>query len=134
VRFSTPNPERCDLLKLNAGAAEFSAYGLGNSRCRRVEFEGGVGAVTLDLTGAWSEDATLTLRLALGELTLRLPENLGVELSCDRFLSRFEPHGFTRTGNVYRSAGFDKAPRRIKVDITSAVGGVNVVWVPAGNP
>ena len=129
TRFSRPNPGRCDSLALNAGAADFSVIGLGNSRCVKTVFEGGVGAVNLDLTGAWAEDGELSIRLAVGELRLRIPKTLGVELTLEKFLSSFQPRGFAQDGKTYRSLGYAQAERKIRIDITSAVGGVNVEWV-----
>jgi hypothetical protein len=37
---------------LSSGAAELTVLGLGNGRCDRIAFEGGVGRVTLDFSGA----------------------------------------------------------------------------------
>jgi hypothetical protein len=128
VRFSSPNLAPCEVLELSAGAAEFSATRLGNSRCRQVRFEGGVGDVTLDLTGDWNADANLQLKVAVGELTLRLPREVGVEIALDRFLSTFQPVGFVRTDRTYRTAGFEKAGRKLHIDLTCTVGGVNVEW------
>ena len=54
VRFSQPNATRCRAATLTAGAAELSVLGLGNSRCDRITFEGGMGRVTLDFGGAWT--------------------------------------------------------------------------------
>lgn len=128
TRFSRPNPGRCESLALNAGAADFSVVGLGNSRCRKTVFEGGIGTVNLELSGAWAEDGELNIRLAVGELTLRVPKALGVELTLEKFLSSFQPSGFVQEGKTYRSVGYAQAERKIRIDITSAVGGVNVEW------
>ena len=57
VRFSQPNGARCRAAVLSAGAAELSVLGLGNSRCDRIAFEGGVGQVTLDFGGAWTSSS-----------------------------------------------------------------------------
>jgi hypothetical protein len=128
VRFSTPNPGRCEVMSLNAGAAEFAAAGLGNSRCRRVLFEGGVGAVALDLTGAWADDAEIAVKIAVGKLALRLPLGVGVRITMDKFLSSFQPSGFTHDGKVYLSDNYATAARKLSLNVTSAVGGVEVEW------
>lgn len=129
LRFSRQNPGDCRTLELNAGAAEFSAYGLGNSRCRSIRFEGGVGDVTLDLTGAWDADARVVAKLTLGGLTLRLPRDLGVELDMDRFLATFSSTGFEKRGSTYVSEGYDGKARHLSISVTSNVGDVKVVWV-----
>ena len=44
----------------SAGAAELTVLGLGNSRCDRIAFEGGVGRVTLDFGGAWTSSSAVS--------------------------------------------------------------------------
>jgi hypothetical protein len=129
IRFSAPNAARCDHAAISAGAAELSLFGLGNSRCDRIEFEGGVGRVLLDFTGSWSSSAQVHVTMAMGELTLRLPRRIGVRVRMDKFLSSFEPTGLVRRGNEFESANYDVSPWHLDLDLTTAVGGVNVEWV-----
>ena len=105
--------------------------GLGNSRCDRIAFEGGVGRVTLDFGGAWTSSARVSVRMALGETTLRLPRQVGVRITLDKFLTSFEPQGLVRRGTSYLSPGYDQAARHLDIDVTTAVGGVTVEWVGA---
>ena len=128
VRFSQPNRSRCRTVEVTAGAAEVTMLGLGNSRCDRIEFEGGMGKVTLDFSGRWSTSTRAAVKMALGELTLRLPRSVGVRLTLDRFLASFDPAGLTRVGNSFQSPGYDRAERRLDIEVTSAVGGVKVEW------
>ena len=132
MRFSTPNPVRCDSLRLNAGATEFSAFQLGNSGCRTVRLDGSVGEVMLDLTGGWKTDADVAISMALGGLTLRLPRDMGVELTLDRLFSSFEPTGFVHTGSVYRSVGYDQTDRKLRIHLSCKVGNVDVEWEEEG--
>ena len=129
LRFSEPNPVRCELADISAGAAEVSIIGLGNSRCEAIEFEGGMGKVLLDFTGEWTSDSRVQVRMALGELTLRLPRAIGIRLRMDKILSSFEAAGLVRRGDVYESPNFDRRTRHLDLDLTTAVGGVNVEWV-----
>ena len=98
VRFSQPNRSRCRSAEITAGAADVTVLGLGNSRCDRIDFEGGMGKVTLDFDGAWTSSSQAAVKMAVGELTLRLPRRVGVRLTLDRFLASFEPAGLVRTG------------------------------------
>jgi hypothetical protein len=129
VRFSQPNATRCRAATLSAGAAELSVLGLGNSRCERIAFEGGVGRVTLDFGGSWTSSATVEVRMALGEVALRLPRQVGVRITMDKFLATFEPQGLVRRGTSYLSPGYDQAARHLDIDVTTAVGGVTVDWL-----
>jgi hypothetical protein len=129
VRFSQPNATRCRAATLSAGAAELAVLGLGNSRCDRIAFEGGVGRVTLDFGGAWTSSATVDVKMALGEVALRLPRQVGVRITMDKFLATFEPQGLVRRGTSYLSPGYDQAARHLDIDVTTAMGGVTVDWL-----
>jgi hypothetical protein len=129
VRFSQPNLARCRSARFSAGAAELSVIGLGNSRCDDIEFEGGVGRVTLDFSGSWTSSARVQVKMAVGELTLRLPRKVGVRIAMDKFLSRFAPAGLVLRGNEFVSPGYDRSQRKLDLDLTTAMGGVNVEWV-----
>jgi hypothetical protein len=129
LRFSRPNAGRCARAVLSAGAADMSVLALGNSRCRSVEFDGGVGKVLLDLTGAWPSDARVRVQMAVGALTLRLPRDLGIRLTLDRFLSSFPAAGWTRQGNAYLSPGYAHATRHLDLALSSTLGGIDVEWV-----
>jgi len=129
VRFSRPNATRCRSAELTSGAAELSVVGLGNSRCDRIVVEGGVGSVTLDFGGAWSSSTAVSARMAVGQLTLRLPRGLGVRVRMDKFLSSFDPAGMVRQGSTFTTPGYDRAGRKLDLDVTAAVGGVRVEWL-----
>jgi cell wall-active antibiotic response 4TMS protein YvqF len=129
VRFSQPNGTRCERAAISAGAAEVSVLGLGNSRCDEIDFEGGIGKVTLDFAGAWTSSSRVEIKMAVGELTLRLPRRIGVGITMDKFLSSFEPAGLIRKDNRFETPGYDGTQRRLDLDLTTAVGGVSVEWV-----
>jgi hypothetical protein len=128
VRVDRPNTVECETLDLDGGAAEVYTEKLGNLRCAEIRFDGGMGQTRLDLTGRWTSTLRLSAKQALGTLTLVLPKDAGVRIVLDRTFSSFEPTGFTRSGNAWVSAGFASAPRTVLVDVTTAVGGLVVVW------
>lgn len=131
VRFSEPNPIRCSVADLAAGAAELVITGLGYSRCGQINFSGGVGKVTLDFSGRWSGPIELDAEMAMGELVLRLPKGAGIKLELDKFLASFAPAGLVRSadGRTWSSAGFAGASQQLVVDLESAFGGVTVEWI-----
>jgi len=129
LRFSQPNAGRCDLATISAGAADLSILGLGNSRCDELEFEGGVGRVLLDFSGAWSSSSKVEVKMAMGELTLRLPRKVGLRITMDKFLSSFEPAGLVRQGNAFQTPNYSSSSRHLDLGLTTAMGGVEVEWV-----
>lgn len=130
LRVSEPNPVELGRVRLQAGAAEFTALDLGNLNADRISVEAGVGEVTLDLTGAWRRDADVSVDMGLGALHLRFPEGLGVRLERESFLVSLDPQGLTRRGDAYFSPNWEEAERRVTVHIEAAVGSVDVEWVP----
>jgi hypothetical protein len=129
IRFSQPNATRCQLAAISAGAAEVSVLGLGNSRCKDIEFEGGIGKVLLDFAGSWSSSSAVKVKMAMGELTLRLPRTIGVRIRMDKFLSSFEPAGLVRHANGFESPNYDSTQRHLDLDVSTAMGGIDVEWV-----
>lgn len=129
ARFSERNRTPCQAASFAAGAAELRVYGLGNSRCREIELDGGMGSVTLDFTGEGMGDTRLRLMMAAGELTLRLPTSVGVHITIDKSLVRFEPARFTRRGKEYFSEGYEESERRLDIELTTSFAGLNVEWI-----
>jgi hypothetical protein len=129
IRFSKPNGVRCQSASITAGAADVSVLGLGNSRCDGINFEGGMGKVLLDFGGAWTSNAKVGVKMAMGELTLRLPKRAGVKITMDKFLSSFEPAGLLRHGESFQSPNYDRAQRHLDLEVSTAMGGINVEWV-----
>lgn len=130
VRFGEVNRGDCRRARLQAGAAELTVEGLGNSNCREITVEGGVGRATVDFTGEWRVDARARLNMAIGGVRLVLPEGVGVRLTMDRFLASFQPSGLSRVegSSAYQSANYDTAERTLEIAVSSTLGGVEVVW------
>jgi hypothetical protein len=129
--FSEPNPERCDRFEVSMGAAAFSADGLGNANCERVKLEGGVGDVTLDFGGVWRGDMHADITVALGSVTIYVPENVGVRVDKDTFLTDFNGSRFRKSGGARYSDNWDEAERHLTVDLEGAFGSFTVRWIRA---
>ncbi|UCF40886.1 MAG: hypothetical protein JSW43_00650 [Gemmatimonadota bacterium] len=131
VSFEEPNPIACDRLEVGAGAADFTLTQLGNARCRVIEVAGGIGDVTLDFTGQWDSavDTRVEIVMGFGDVNLRLPIGLGIEVDIDRLFAGFEGSGFVKRGSRYFSHDYDGAAQKLRLDIKAALGDVNVEWV-----
>jgi len=128
VRFSRPNRVRCTSALFLARATELSVESLGNSRCGRVVLKGAMGAVQLDLSGAWQDGDSLDLALTVGELTLRVPRSVGLRVTADRFLASFPDEGWTRSGDEQLSPGYASATRKLNLALDANVGSVRFDW------
>lgn len=128
INFASRTTGSCRTASVSSGAGELTISSAGNSGCRSWRLEGGVGAMHLDLGGAWPADARVTLNMALGGVTLAVPKDLGVRVRMSGFLSGFDAKGFDKEGKTYTSDNYGSARRHIEVEVSSALGGVEVVW------
>jgi hypothetical protein len=130
IRVSKPNTERCELFKLHVGAAEFNAYGLGNTNAERFEFAGGAGEFLLDFSGEWrGGDMHADINMGLGELTLRVPRSLGLRVEKNSMLVSFETNDMTKRGNTYTSENWNTAKQKLTIELDAALGSVVVEWL-----
>lgn len=129
VHFSSPNPEALERFELSAGAASFRATGLGNANAQRFEVNGGAGDIRLDFSGDWQTDASGEIKVGVGSLTLLMPRDIGVRITRRSVLASFDAPGFTQQGNTFSSANWDTADRRLTLNLTTALGSVDVRWL-----
>ncbi len=125
--FSRPTRGNVRTAELNVGAADFLARNLGNLRAERLEVGAGVGEVTLDFGGEWTRDMRVDVSMGLGALELRVPEDLGVTLHKDSFLTSLEAEGLERDGDLYRSANWTSARHKLTIELDAAFGSIRVV-------
>jgi hypothetical protein len=130
VAFSTPTTGKCESLSFHVGAAQFTGEHLGNARCRDIELLGGVGDLTMDFTGDWGTTAAVNgnIKVGVGSLKLELPKDIGVQIDVNRVLSSFDPEGFLKNGNSYFSRNWKSAAKRLHLDLTTALGSIEVAW------
>ncbi len=126
-----PNPTVCDSIRLHSGVGGMDAVGLGNLNFRRLEFEGGVGGASLDLSGQWKQDADISIRVGVGGVTIRMPREVGVRVSAERhFLSGLQLDGFHKEGGEdYYSENYSKSKVKVSISVKTGVGGFRISWI-----
>ena len=130
LRIRELNPEPMEEAVIAVGAADLRVSGLGNFNTADVEVNAGLGSVVLELDGAWAQSAGMSVEMGLGALEIRVPESLGVRIRREsRFLSSFDAERLVRTGNVYQSLNWEAADRRVEIDISAALGSIDIVWI-----
>lgn len=126
IEFSEPNRVRMSEITLKAGAADFEAEGLGNARFDRLEFKGAIGNVMLDFSGDWERSATAEITMGVGELTLRVPRDIGVRILRSSLLMTLDAEGFDRVDKAYMTPNWDTAEIRLDIELEAAFGSVKV--------
>lgn len=129
MRWATPNKAECSELVLKIGATKFTAEGLGNSGCQRIDVTGGAGELHLDFAGAWTRDATVDLRVALAAIELQFPTQVGIAIEGRRLLAPLEQPGFADVDGVLYSGNWDDARVRVRIVAHAALGGLTVGWI-----
>lgn len=131
LRVSAANPVRMDSAKIHVGVADFEAHGLGHLNSSRVEVKAVLGAVTIGLDGDWPRDARLSIEMGLGALEILVPETLGVRVRHEsNLLAAIEAEGFERRRDVYTSHNWNRAERRLDLELSTTIGAVEFVWIP----
>ncbi|HXT48731.1 MAG TPA: toast rack family protein [Gemmatimonadaceae bacterium] len=128
LTFGTLNPQPMRDLFVDAGVGSITIHQLGNARAQHTSIESTVGTVDLDLGGAWTGEMPLTLRVALGSATLRVPRDAGIALRLSRRIANIDSDGFTVRDGVYYSSGYELAKRHIVVDGSATLASVDVTW------
>jgi len=127
IDFSEPNREALAGFDLDVGAAEVTVTRGGNAHAGRVRINVGAGALDYDLSGAWEGETDLTANVAIGQLTLRVPTDVGVRVTARTFLAGFERLGLEKRGDMWYSPGYDNAKRRLTAHVTAVLGGFELI-------
>lgn len=129
VRFSKRNPEVAERCEFKVGAARLQVELLGNSGCRALTFHSGVGTVTLDFSGAWGHDARCDIKVGLGSIEIRVPEELGVRIERSTIFMSFEAPGFWKGDDAWVSQNWSEAENRLELNVSGALGSIKVVRI-----
>jgi hypothetical protein len=106
VDFSSVNLVRMNVLNYQTGASNVTLKNLANANFTTLNFEGGAGNYTLDFGGEMQQDAGVTLRAGMSNITLIIPEGLAAQVTIDGGLSSINvPGGWRQNGNTYSRTG-----------------------------
>jgi hypothetical protein len=126
LAFSTPNHTRMRDMEIDVGAADFTAVNLGNANADQIRLRGGVGVIDLDFGGTWTQDMTVSTRLAVGKLMLRIPSDVGVRLEVQRVAAGFEHQGFTKRDDAWYSENYERAPHKLRLRAETFFGKIEI--------
>jgi predicted membrane protein len=99
------------------------------------EFSGGMvhavfGDLMIDLlaVGKITGEARLDLETVFGDIVLRLPSHIAVEMNASRAFGRMKaPDGSNFHGNRYRSPDFDTAVEHLAVNVSQVFGDLEIM-------
>jgi hypothetical protein len=127
LRFDEPNPVAMDQFTLDTGASKIQVLGAGNASPETMRLQGGVGDISVDLTGNWSRSAEITIRAGAGALTLRLPDDVGVEVETRGGLANIEAYGLRQMGSTYTNDAFGETEIELVINVVTGIGNVRLI-------
>jgi hypothetical protein len=125
--FASPNRSHMRELAVGIGAAEFTATRLANANAEQIRLRGGIGTVDLDFAGRWTRDLDVVTRLAIGKLTVRVPDDVGVRVEVKRVAAGFDHEGLVKRGDAWFSPNWDSARHKLRIHAETAFGAIDVV-------
>lgn len=126
LKFATPNRARMRELEIDVGAAHFSAVSLAHANADQIRVRGGVGVVDLDFGGVWTHDLSVSTRLAIGKLVLRIPDEVGVRLAVQRVAAGFQHQGLVKRGDAWYSDNYDRAAHKLNLRAETFFGKIEI--------
>lgn len=129
LAFDTPNTSRIDNMTIESGVSKFDGRNLGNANFRHLRFKGGVGAYSLDFSGAMTTEVDVDVEVGLGLLTIFVPQNVGARVSYDKsWMSRIDcDEDFHESGsNEYISDNYSSAAGKMNIRIDAGLGSVKI--------
>ena len=113
-------------LDINAGAGDVDLDLAGSQSLDRLDLGLGAGRVTLNLTGDWQDDLDATIQGGVGEITLRLPRDVGVRVEVDTGIGGVDASGLTKDGDTYTNDAYGESDVTLRIDISGGVGQINL--------
>jgi hypothetical protein len=133
LRFDSPNPDRMRSLDMRVGAAGLRALRLANANAPEVRVQAGVGDVDLDFGGTWTQDVALSVQVALGDVKLHVPRDVGVRLDVQRLLASVDVGGLEKRGDAYYSENWATAAHRLRITSKTTFGKLRLDRSAAAN-
>ena len=113
-------------LDINGGAGEVDLDLNGSQSLSHLDFDMGAGEVTIDLTGVWQNDLDARLTGGLGEITVRLPSDVGVMVDVETGIGSVNTSNLNRDGNTYTNDAYGVSDVTLRIDIEGGVGQINL--------
>lgn len=113
-------------LTAHFGAGEAN-LDLGSMSLRSIDVEMGVGQLKLDLRGNPTRSYDVRIRGGVGEATVYLPKDVGVEADVQGGIGGISASGLHKEGGRYVNDAYNNAKTRIHLNIRGGVGSINLI-------
>jgi hypothetical protein len=123
--FAKPNPERLASLHIYSGAAKLELHELGNANLDELTFDGGLGTYLFDFGGNWQRSADVRILAGASQVTLRLPQEIGVRV-CPGELHHEEMGELEAREGCFVNALYDQSEITLDIDLDLGIGKLDI--------
>jgi len=110
-------------LDMGAGTSDLQLAGLSLTG---LDIILGAGKSTVDLRGDWKDDLEASIKVGAGDITVRLPSDVGVRVEIEAGPTAINASGLTKDGNVYTNAAYGVSDVTLQIKIEAGVGQVTL--------
>ena len=118
-------------IRVEMGAGN-SNLELGDISLTNLRVDLGAGTSVVDLVGNWKHDVEARIESGVGNVTLRLPRNVGVRVSAENGIGTISAPAFNKVGGAWVNDAYGKSPVTVNVKVEGGVG--RIVLELGGGP
>jgi hypothetical protein len=112
-------------LVVQVGAGE-SDLDLDSLTLTGLDLRMGSGKTTVDLSGDYARDFDASIEGGVGEATVLLPSEVGVEAKAERGLGGINAKGLKKVGGSYVNDAYGESDTNLSIDVKGGVGEINL--------
>lgn len=109
--------------KMTAGELNLN---LKNTSVPYINFRAAAGEVEMDLTGKWKNDLRANIKGGVGEITIKVPDDVGVKIEISGILGEVNVPSFKKKHKTYVNDMYGKTSETLYLDIFGGIGEVNI--------
>ena len=91
-----------------------------------LNVQAGVGNTDINLAGITTTNMSGNINGGVGNITIRVPQDIGVQVVVNQGLGRIHINGLKASGNTYTNDAFGKTSNSIRLNISSGVGEITI--------
>jgi hypothetical protein len=112
-------------LIVDIGAGEGDLH-LQSLNLRSLNIDMGVGDLSVDLSGFYSEDVEVLIDGGVGSTTVYLPRDIGVMVHVDKGIGSINSRDFIKKGDHLVNEAYGKTENVVRVDIDTGIGSITL--------
>jgi len=103
-----------------------SNFDLGGLNLTGLDVQTGVGETTLDFLGDWKRDLHASIKGGIGEVTLHLPDKVGVRVETEKAIGSVDATGLKKQDDAFVNEAFGKSKVTLNFHIQAGIGAIRL--------